>query len=133
MSLAKQIKAVLIDLSGTLHIEDQVTPGAVQALKRYKPFQLNLRLVHTFSLSFRLRDSNLQVRFLTNTTKESKNVLHNRLLDCGFTDVNKSEIFTSLTSACQLLQNKKLKYFQSVLCDKHQNLLPLQLKPNATG
>jgi hypothetical protein len=46
MSLAKQIKAVLIDLSGTLHIEDQVTPGAVQALKRYKSFQQNYRLEH---------------------------------------------------------------------------------------
>jgi len=29
-----QIKAVLIDLSGTLHIEDTAIPGAQEALKR---------------------------------------------------------------------------------------------------
>ena len=29
------VKAVLVDLSGTLHIEDNATPGAVAALKRF--------------------------------------------------------------------------------------------------
>lgn len=29
------VKAVLIDLSGTLHVEDTAIPGAVDALKRY--------------------------------------------------------------------------------------------------
>jgi ribonucleotide monophosphatase NagD (HAD superfamily) len=29
------LKAVLIDLSGTLHVEDTAIPGAVDALKRY--------------------------------------------------------------------------------------------------
>jgi len=29
------LKAVLIDLSGTLHIEDTAIPGAVDALKRF--------------------------------------------------------------------------------------------------
>lgn len=29
------IRAVLIDLSGTLHIENQAIPGCVDALKRY--------------------------------------------------------------------------------------------------
>ena len=29
------VKAVLIDLSGTLHVEDTALPGAVEALKRY--------------------------------------------------------------------------------------------------
>lgn len=28
------IKAALIDLSGTLHIEDEPTPNAIEALKR---------------------------------------------------------------------------------------------------
>lgn len=31
----KQITTVLIDLSGTLHIDNTVIPGAVQALNRY--------------------------------------------------------------------------------------------------
>jgi len=29
------IKSVLIDLSGTLHVENTAIPGAVDALKRY--------------------------------------------------------------------------------------------------
>lgn len=35
MAGARRLKAVLIDLSGTLHIENEVTPGAVEALKKY--------------------------------------------------------------------------------------------------
>jgi ribonucleotide monophosphatase NagD (HAD superfamily) len=31
------IRAVLIDLSGTLHIENQAIPGAVEALKKQVP------------------------------------------------------------------------------------------------
>lgn len=33
--MAKQITTVLIDLSGTLHIDNTIVPGAVQALHRY--------------------------------------------------------------------------------------------------
>lgn len=44
--------ALLIDLSGTLHIEDHAIPGAVEALKRL------------YSQSNRFR-----VKFVTNTTK----------------------------------------------------------------
>lgn len=29
------LKTVLIDLSGTLHVADEVIPGAVEALKRF--------------------------------------------------------------------------------------------------
>jgi hypothetical protein len=29
------VKAILIDLSGTLHVEDTAIPGAVNALKRW--------------------------------------------------------------------------------------------------
>ena len=32
------IKSVLIDLSGTLHVEDKAIPGAVEALKRFTIF-----------------------------------------------------------------------------------------------
>lgn len=32
------VKAALIDLSGTLHVDDQPTDGAVDALKRYIPY-----------------------------------------------------------------------------------------------
>lgn len=40
------IKKVLIDLSGTLHIDNQVTGGAVEALKRYLTSNLYFSLVH---------------------------------------------------------------------------------------
>ena len=33
--MTRKIKAVLIDLSGTLHIDNTVIPGAVEALNRY--------------------------------------------------------------------------------------------------
>lgn len=34
MACRSSLKSVLIDLSGTLHIENEVTPNAVEALKR---------------------------------------------------------------------------------------------------
>ena len=42
------IKAALIDLSGTLHIEDTVVPGAPEALKRYYSDQLFFCLLFIF-------------------------------------------------------------------------------------
>jgi len=36
--MTKQITTVLIDLSGTLHIDNAIVPGAVQALNRYRLF-----------------------------------------------------------------------------------------------
>ncbi|XP_046643119.1 haloacid dehalogenase-like hydrolase domain-containing protein 2 [Daphnia pulicaria] len=82
------IKAVLVDLSGTLHIENEVTHGAVEALERLKGTDIN-------------------VRFLTNTTKESKSYLYERLTKCGFT-VEKNDIFTSLTVSRQYIENHHL-------------------------
>ena len=35
MAVRIGLRAVLIDLSGTLHVEDTVVPGAVEALKRF--------------------------------------------------------------------------------------------------
>lgn len=49
------------------------------------------------------------MRFLTNTTKESKNHLYERLIQCGFT-LEKQEIFTSLTASYQFIQRNNLKY-----------------------
>ena len=79
---------VLIDLSGTLHIEDSVVPGAVEALQK-------------------LRLGNVAIKFVTNTSKESKNVLYSRLTKLGF-DIKKDEIFSSLGAARQLVISHKL-------------------------
>ncbi|XP_076618459.1 haloacid dehalogenase-like hydrolase domain-containing protein 2 [Colletes latitarsis] len=86
--MAKQIRMVLIDLSGTLHIDNTVIPGAVEALNR-------------------LRNANIPLKFVTNTTKESKNVLHNRLTKLGF-EIKKEEIFSSLAAAKRLIASRKL-------------------------
>lgn len=38
------IKAALIDLSGTLHVEDEATPDAVMALKEYIYYEIKISL-----------------------------------------------------------------------------------------
>ncbi|EDV25265.1 Haloacid dehalogenase-like hydrolase domain-containing protein 2 [Trichoplax sp. H2] len=79
MAAGKRISCILIDLSGTLHVENQVIAGSIEALDR-------------------LRRTNLKLRFVTNTTKESKRLLVDRLNNLGF-GVRTEEIFTSLTAA----------------------------------
>ncbi|XP_050304037.1 haloacid dehalogenase-like hydrolase domain-containing protein 2 [Anthonomus grandis grandis] len=83
------IKEVLIDLSGTLHIENQAIPGAIEALKR-------------------LLQNDLRVKFVTNTTKESKRILHDRLISLGF-EVQKKDILSSLGACRQLIEKNKFK------------------------
>lgn len=89
MSAGGSLRAVLIDLSGTLHIENSAIPGAVDALKR-------------------LRNAPVSVRFVTNTTKESRQSLFQKLVGLGF-EIQKDEIFTSLTAAADLVRQKSLK------------------------
>ncbi|XP_063987804.1 haloacid dehalogenase-like hydrolase domain-containing protein 2 [Diachasmimorpha longicaudata] len=89
--MVNKIRAVLIDLSGTLHIDNSVIPGAVSALKR-------------------LRTTDVKIKFVTNTTKESKSCLYDRLNKLGF-DIAKNEIFSSLGAAREVLQARKLNPF----------------------
>lgn len=83
------IRAVLIDLSGTLHIENQVVTGAVEALNK-------------------LRKANVIIKFVTNTTKECKRFLHERLTNLGF-QIDRDEIHSSLAAARSLIVERKLK------------------------
>ncbi|KAM8871390.1 haloacid dehalogenase-like hydrolase domain-containing protein 2 isoform 1-T2 [Synchiropus picturatus] len=87
MAGRRALKAILIDLSGTLHIEDTAVPGAQEALNR-------------------LRQESVAVKFVTNTTKESKRNLLERLQKLNF-DIQEKEIFTSLTAARDLIEQKK--------------------------
>lgn len=82
------IKKALIDLSGTLHIENTITPNAVAALK-------NLRL------------ADITVKFVTNTTKESRRILFDRLVKLGF-ELEINEIWSSLWAAKDLIQSQNL-------------------------
>ncbi|KAL0963280.1 hypothetical protein UPYG_G00352120 [Umbra pygmaea] len=89
MATRRALKAVLIDLSGTLHIEDTAVPGAQDALSR-------------------LRQSSVAVKFVTNTTKECKRNLLERLQSLNF-DIKETEIFTSLTAARSLVEQRQLR------------------------
>lgn len=44
MAARRALKAVLVDLSGTLHVEDAAVPGAQEALKRQALLQLSRRM-----------------------------------------------------------------------------------------
>ncbi|XP_020610928.1 haloacid dehalogenase-like hydrolase domain-containing protein 2 isoform X2 [Orbicella faveolata] len=87
--MAAKIRGVLVDLSGTIHVENTVIPGSIEALKR-------------------LRETGVSVRFVTNTTKESKETLLRRLTGIGF-DIKAEEVFTSLTAARRLVDQRKLR------------------------
>ncbi|ALC39880.1 maker556 [Drosophila busckii] len=96
------IKAALIDLSGTLHVEDEPTPNAIRALQKY------------------LRESGIAVKFVTNTTKESKSTLHNRLTKIGF-NLNIEEIYSSLSAAVAFVNAEKLNPFYLLTDDARQD------------
>ncbi|KAM3581490.1 hypothetical protein VKS41_006317 [Umbelopsis sp. WA50703] len=83
------VKGLLIDLSGTIHIDKKEIPGAVEAIRK-------------------LRESGLPYRFATNTTKESPQRLRTKLNELGF-DVQDHEIFTSLSACRDLVESQKLR------------------------
>ncbi|XP_044272827.1 haloacid dehalogenase-like hydrolase domain-containing protein 2 [Tribolium madens] len=109
------LRAVLIDLSGTLHIENQVIPGAVEALKK-------------------LFETNLTIKFVTNTTKESQNFLYTRLKNLGF-PIKKDQIFSSLAAAKYLIMSRQLKPLlllsPEALEDFEGLACPVEANPNA--
>ena len=78
----RKISALMLDLSGTVHIDDKLLPGVSEAV----------------SLVARL---GLPVQFVTNTSKESLASLTARVKTAGL-DVSQDSIFTSLTAARDL-------------------------------
>ncbi|CEP09591.1 hypothetical protein [Parasitella parasitica] len=83
------IKGVLIDLSGTIHIDKKVIPGAIEAIQR-------------------LKASKIPFRFATNTTKVSSKQLVDKLNALGF-DVEEKEVFTSLSACRDMIKAKQLR------------------------
>uniref|UniRef100_A0A182W9B6 STAS domain-containing protein n=1 Tax=Anopheles minimus TaxID=112268 RepID=A0A182W9B6_9DIPT len=98
-----QVKLALIDLSGTLHVDDQPTEGAVDALKR-------------------LREHGVKVKFVTNTTKESVGSLFDRLRKIGF-ELEREEIYGSLAAAAEYVRKNKLNPYY-LLTDDARNDMP---------
>ena len=92
---SQPIRALLIDLSGTLHIESTPLPGAIQALQS-------------------LRASGIPFRFCSNTSKESTGSLCQKLRRIGFDippETERKEVWTSVGAVRQLLENRGLKRF----------------------
>ncbi|KIM32118.1 hypothetical protein M408DRAFT_14632 [Serendipita vermifera MAFF 305830] len=85
----RRIRALLIDLSGTLHVGADPIAGAARAIQR-------------------LRDHKIPFRFCSNTSKESTNDLLKRLRDAGFI-VHEDELFTSLNAMKRLLTERGIK------------------------
>ncbi|KAG1741256.1 HAD-like domain-containing protein [Suillus lakei] len=86
------IRALLIDISGTLMIGSTTTPGAVRALAE-------------------LRRSGFPFKFCSNTSKESTSVLQKRMVDAGF-DVQtgeSQELWTSLKAVQSLIRSRGLR------------------------
>ncbi|ORY27451.1 HAD-like domain-containing protein [Naematelia encephala] len=81
-----RLKALLIDLNGTLHVGSSPTPQAVQAI-------------------IKLRKARLPFIFCSNSTKESTAHLLGRLRDMGF-NADEKEVVTSL-GACQMLVQER--------------------------
>uniref|UniRef100_A0A1B6KZY8 Uncharacterized protein n=1 Tax=Graphocephala atropunctata TaxID=36148 RepID=A0A1B6KZY8_9HEMI len=86
---SRLLKTVLIDLSGTLHVGNEITPSAVEALEK-------------------LRQHNLKIKFVTNTTKESRRILFERLCKLGF-NIKNDEIWSSLWAARDTVASRSLK------------------------
>lgn len=89
------IRALLIDLSGTLHIGDTPTKDAVNALRR-------------------LRQAGIPFRFCSNTSKESTTALRERLTHMGFeirSDGPKEELWTSIGAVKRRIEDLELKRY----------------------
>jgi len=84
------LRALLIDLSGTLHVGDTPTPGAARALAR-------------------LRAAGLPIRFCSNRSKESTAALRARLERMGLDDVRADELWTSIGAVRGVLHARGIK------------------------
>ncbi len=83
------IRALLIDLSGTVHIAAQPTPGSPDAIQR-------------------LRASSIPFRFCSNTSKESTAALRDGLARMGI-ETRDNEVWTSIGAVNSLLREKRVQ------------------------
>lgn len=92
------IEALLLDLSGVLYEGDSMIPGALQAVER-------------------VQYSGLEVRFITNTSQQTRANLLQRLCDFNFV-IQESQLFTAVDAARQWLQQRQLRPF----CLVHESI-----------
>ena len=78
----RKVSALMLDLSGTVHIDDKLLPGVQEAVSK-------------------VRSMGIPIQFVTNTSKESLVSLGERVRKAGL-QVDNDAIFTSLTAAKEL-------------------------------
>jgi len=83
------IRALLIDISGTLLVGSSPTPGAAEALAT-------------------LRSAHIPFRLCSNTSKESSDAVHERMRAAGL-DVRREEVWTSVGALRAVLKALGLK------------------------
>ena len=99
MSTRPQLRALLIDLSGTLHVGNDPTPGAVHALAR-------------------LRAAKIPFRFCSNTSKESTESIRKRLETMGFSGeggIRTEELWTSIGAIGGVLKEKGIQRWMTTM------------------
>ncbi len=84
-----KIKGLLCDLDGTVYENDRIIAGAAEALEKY-------------------RSAGLSVRFVTNTTRMPRRLLHERLSQFGVT-ARVEEIFTAPIAAVAWLKSAGIR------------------------
>ncbi|GAA5882455.1 hypothetical protein JCM16303_001743 [Sporobolomyces ruberrimus] len=84
-----RVRALLVDLSGTLHVDSTATPNAQEALQR-------------------LRRAGIVLRFVSNTSKESRSSLLDKMNKMKL-DVREEELFTSLSAVRDLVSRRSLR------------------------
>ena len=105
------IKALLIDLSGTLHIGPTAIPGAVHAIERLREAKFPFKFWFVpFCLPHMTMSSDSNRFLSSNTSKESTAALINRLTEAGFT-IHPKEVFTSLGAMRELLVARGIERF----------------------
>lgn len=85
------IKGVLIDLSGTVHVGKKALPGALEAIRR-------------------LQRKGMPFRFVTNTSRETRGMLHRDLVELGM-DVPVECLFTAPMAVRRYLVLEGLRPF----------------------
>lgn len=111
MQLPTSPQAVLIDLAGVLHIDDQAIPGAVEALRT-------------------LRASGLPLRFLTNTTRSPRRRIVSGLQQMGFA-IAAEEIQTAVLATRHLVQQRGLHPYYLVHPDIAEEIGSSHAEPDA--
>jgi HAD superfamily hydrolase (TIGR01458 family) len=94
------IRGVLLDLSGVLYNGDVPVSGAMDAMQK-------------------LSDTGLPVRYITNTTRNTRQTILNRLTRMGF-NINLEDVFTAPVAAKDYLKNNNYDPFLLI----HPNLEP---------